>query len=241
MDRLRRMLFRLSEKLVIVRFSPNWPAVRLFIRSQVEGIAAAPHESQLDGTVYPGTCSDHSTSDAQKFIESGIPFAWRFRISNAAAEFIDVFFGLQKLQCLRQQLGDFVVGRANGAIAYQLAVVIDDHDMHVQQVVRGNDLLYSTFRQLALYSALGWQPPNFCHLPLVVGPDGRRLAKRHGDTRLSFFRERGITAEQVIGYLAFQSGFQSQNLPCRPSELIDDFCLSDLRPAPLVVDNFPFG
>ncbi len=86
-------------------------------------------------------------------------------------------------------LGDFVIAKADGSPAYQLAVVVDDHAMGVTEVLRGDDLLPSAFRQLELYDFFGWTPPRFAHVPLVVGPDGRRLAKRHGDTRLATLRE----------------------------------------------------
>ena len=116
-----------------------------------------------------------------------------------------------------RRLGDFVVAKGGGGHgagtaavtpAYQLAVVVDDADMGVTDVVRGDDLLDSTPRQILLYRALGLaeRVPRYYHLPLVVGPDGRRLAKRHGDTRLSFYRERGVPPGRVLALLARWSG-----------------------------------
>ncbi len=206
-------------------------------RSQIELISAAPHESNLDGPVYPGTCSINSVHDADKLITKHVPFAWRFRIPSQKMEFIDQFAGRQAITDLRKQLGDFVVARANGAIAYQLAVVVDDHDMNVEQVVRGDDLLISTFRQLVLYDALNWSHPQFCHLPLVVGTDGRRLAKRHGDTRLSAYREAGIQPESIIGFLAHRSGLIEQRRPISAKELLRCDPLVKLSHDPLVVDS----
>jgi glutamyl-tRNA synthetase len=113
-------------------------------------------------------------------------------------------------------------------------VVVDDHDMHVDHVVRGDDLLLSTFRQLAIYQALQWAIPDFCHLPLVVGNDGRRLAKRHGDTRLSLLREAGIPAARIIGYLAWQSGMLTQWENRSPAELLGGDPLAKLPAEPLV-------
>lgn len=205
-------------------------------RSQIESIAAAPHEAQRDGAVYPGTCSGRSTSDADELTRKGLPFAWRFRLGRQPMSFIDQFRGGQLLESPVAELGDFVVARSNGIVAYQLAVVIDDYDMKVEQVVRGDDLLLSTFRQLALYAALGWQPPTFCHVPLVVGADGRRLAKRHGDTRLATYREAGVSAETILGRLAWRSGLLDEFKPTRPSELIDFDPLANLSREPLVID-----
>src|SRR4029453_7512515 len=100
---------------------------------------------------------------------------------------------------VEQQLGDFVIAKADGTPAYQLAVVVDDASMGVTQVVRGDDLLDSTPRQILLYPALGMAEkiPSYWHLPLVVGTDGRRLAKRHGDTRLMTYRQAGVSARRV--------------------------------------------
>jgi glutamyl-tRNA synthetase len=117
-------------------------------------------------------------------------------------------------------LGDFVIAKGDGVPAYQLAVVVDDHDMGVNEVVRGDDLLFSTFRQLAIIRHFGWTEPDYWHVPLMVGPDGRRLAKRHGDTRLSFFRDQGIAPEVLIGYLAFTVNLLDSPRPIRAQELI---------------------
>jgi glutamyl-tRNA synthetase len=100
-------------------------------------------------------------------------------------------------------VGDFVVWTKRAQPSYQLAVVIDDHRQGVTRVVRGDDLLDSTARQIHLYRLLGLGPePRHMHLPLVVGPDGRRLAKRHGDTRVETYRELGVPAERLIALIA---------------------------------------
>jgi len=138
----------------------------------------------------------------------------------------DELFGPQALNA-KELLGDFVVARSYGITAYQLAVVIDDHDFGINHVVRGNDLIFSTFRQNALYEALGWQSPAWLHLPLVVGPDGRRLAKRHGDTRLSHYREQGVAPETIIAHLAKSLGLQDCGQSISPRSLL---CLLKRRP-----------
>ncbi len=183
-------------------------------RSDIATAASAPHAGQ-EGPVYPGTCSSRRAGDA---IDLCPPFAWRFRLGQGPAAFQDRFAGPQTVRL--ERLGDFVVYKSNGTPSYQLAVVVDDWAMGVTEVVRGDDLLPSTFRQLALYSFFSWQPPDFYHVPLVVGEDGRRLAKRHGDTRLATLRRQGIRPEVVVGWLAWSAGLLEQPQPIHPRDLL---------------------
>jgi glutamyl-tRNA synthetase len=189
-------------------------------RSDVEAAASAPHVGQ-EGPVYPGTCRPRSVADAITLGDR--PFAWRFRTETGGTmSYPDLIAGPQSCD-LAADLGDFVVGKSDGSPAYQLAVVADDHAMEITEVVRGDDLIPSTFRQLLLYQAMGWTPPAFGHVPLVVGPDGRRLAKRHGDTRLSVLREAGVPAERLIGLLAWSCGLQADQTPIAARDLIAGF------------------
>jgi glutamyl-tRNA synthetase len=153
--------------------------------------------------------------------------------SLAHSTYTDLYTGPQSCDVPRE-LGDFVVGKADGSPAYQLAVVVDDHLMGVTEVVRGDDLIPSTFRQLALYDAFGWTPPQFAHVPLVIGPDGRRLAKRHGDTRLSVLRDAGVPAERLVGLLAWTCGLQPSPTPVAARDLIDRFDWRHVPHTPLV-------
>jgi glutamyl-tRNA synthetase len=105
--------------------------------------------------------------------------------------------------------GDFVVAKRTGEAAYQLAVVVDDAFQGVDTVVRGDDLLPSAALQVLLHEALGLPLPRYVHLPLVRGPDGRRLAKRHGDTRIARYREGGVPPGRVVALLARWSGLDA--------------------------------
>jgi glutamyl-tRNA synthetase len=118
-----------------------------------------------------------------------------------------------------------------------LSVVVDDAEMGITEVVRGDDLLSSTPRQLLLYESLGLAPPRFWHVPLVVGPDGRRLAKRHGDTRISWFRDAGISPERLVGWLAWQSGLGELGESCVPADLITRFGWSKVPRERIVCDR----
>ncbi|HEX4588738.1 MAG TPA: tRNA glutamyl-Q(34) synthetase GluQRS [Gemmataceae bacterium] len=199
-------------------------------RSDVEQAASAPHADGAE-VVYPGTCSGRSAGDAAELV--GRSFAWRFRVCEVPA-YDDLFRGQVALN--REEIGgDFVVWKSQGGPAYQLAVVVDDADNGVNVVVRGDDLVSSTPRQLLLFQAFGLTPPRFAHVPLVVGPDGRRLAKRHGDTRLTALRSAGVRSEQVIGLMAWSCGWQPEPTPVTVNELIPRFQLAAIPRHPFVI------
>jgi glutamyl-tRNA synthetase len=98
---------------------------------------------------------------------------------------------------------------------------VDDHDSGINHVVRGNDLIFSTFRQLAIYHAMQWITPNWIHLPLVVGNDGRRLAQRHGDSRLSHYRSMGTKPEEILGAIAQSLGLTNRKSPLSAYAILD--------------------
>ncbi|MBL8828398.1 MAG: tRNA glutamyl-Q(34) synthetase GluQRS [Planctomycetaceae bacterium] len=200
-------------------------------RSDVAAAASAPHVGQ-EGPIYPGLCAARRAADVAQLVDR--PFAWRYRMSDKLLTFDDRVAGRQLCQ-VAEQLGDYVIAKADGSPAYQLAVVVDDHAMGVTEVLRGDDLIPSTFRQLELYAFFGWQPPQFAHVPLVVGPDGRRLAKRHGDTRLSQLREAGVQPERLIGLLAQSCGLRPNAEPARAVDLLDDFDLAKINHEPWVL------
>ncbi|MBL8890225.1 MAG: tRNA glutamyl-Q(34) synthetase GluQRS [Planctomycetaceae bacterium] len=204
-------------------------------RKDIEAAASAPHPE--DHMIrYPDTCRHRHTPDElfphrlghnthtpeirSTQSESTKPFAWRFRSQNSELIFTDLIVGRQTANP-HQSLGDFVIAKSTGHIAYQLAVVIDDHEMGVTEVIRGDDLIPSTFWQLEIYKSLGWTAPRFAHVPLVVGPDGRRLAKRHGDTRLSEIRKHGQSSEKLLGFLAYSCGLVASPTPTTARELLE--------------------
>lgn len=197
-------------------------------RKEVEEAASAPHETDLDGPAYPGTCRGRFADLAAARAATGREAALRFQVDTAAVPFVDGFAGPQAGRIR----GDFVVQKRDGGPAYQLAVVVDDAAQGVTEVLRADDLLPSTPRQLLLYQALGLPTPRFVHVPLVVGADGRRLAKRHGDTSLRAFREAGVAPERVIGWLAVACGLRSVLAPCRPADLLAGFRLEQLPAQP---------
>lgn len=205
-------------------------------RKDVEAGQSAPHASE-DGLFYPGTCRGRFAGydEARDAMEAGRLPAWRFRVADGTeSHYEDVFCGTQR-QCIDREIGDFVIARHPRGAGYMLAVVVDDAAMGVTEIVRGDDLLPATHRQLLLYSALGLKAPDFLHVPLVVGPDGRRLAKRHGDTRLSALRAQGITPERLVGYLAWTCGWAERGEQLMPSQLVSQFDLATLPHTPVCV------
>jgi glutamyl-tRNA synthetase len=200
-------------------------------RGDVERAASAPH-AEHEGPVYPGTCASRRVADAASVGDR--PFAWRLRASPRYWSFADRFCGFITLDP-KTLGGDFVVWKSAGTPAYQLAVVVDDAANGVTDVIRGDDLLPSTPRQLQLYAALGLQTPTFTHVPLVVGPDGRRLAKRHGDTRLNALRTAGVRAEALLGLLAWSCGWLAEVVPVTARELVPLYCLETIPRQPLVL------
>ena len=165
-------------------------------RKDVRDAVTAPHETG-DEPIYPGTCRPALGQVATFEIGEVERVNWRFRVPFAEAiTFEDGRLGPQSFTT-GGDFGDFVFWRHDDVPSYQLAVVADDHDMGITEVVRGEDLLKCTARQLLIYRALGWEAPAFHHCPLVTDEDGERLAKRHGSLSLNAMREDGLTPEMI--------------------------------------------
>ena len=163
-------------------------------RRDVLSSAGAPH-GENDEPLYPGTCRLRASEVAEAAQPAGVN--WRFRVPDGSAlQFLDGRLGQQRAVA-GGDFGDFVVWRRDDVPAYQLAVVVDDIAMRITEVVRGADLLVSTFRQLLLYRALGVESPDFYHTPLLTDASGRRLAKRDAALSLRSLRERGVTPEEL--------------------------------------------
>jgi glutamyl-tRNA synthetase len=202
-------------------------------RAEIAAAAQAPHGPSDEGPRYPGTCARLSSAEAARR-GSGRRPAWRFRAAPGEVRFVDGIHGPQAVD-VAAEVGDFVVARADGIPAYQLAVVVDDAAMGVTDVVRGDDLLSSTGRQLQLYAALGLAAPRFAHVPLVLGEDGARLAKRHGALSLGELRDRGADPARVVGLLAESCGLAAPGGVVRPDGLVAGFSLARLPRAPAVL------
>lgn len=189
--------------------------------SRREILASAPHAGE-EGPVYPGTCR-HGVPPGRSSRSQ------RLRVNAGLICFIDGLYGRIE-QALHTAVGDFVLRRGDGVYAYQLAVVVDDHDAGVTDVVRGADLLWSTPRQIHLHACLGHLPPHYIHLPLVLGADGQKLSKRH---------QQDVQATSDPGLLWQALLFLGQNPPAAlqqatPREIlawgIENFSVARIRP-----------
>ncbi len=198
-------------------------------RAEIARAASAPHAGE-EGPVYPGTCAHRDVSEL-----GNKPFSVRFRAQPGEASFTDALHGPYS-QDVAHAVGDFVVRRVDGVASYQLAVVVDDAAAGITEVLRADDLLSSTPRQLQLFRALGQVAPRYAHVPLLMQPDGRRLAKREGATTVAGLRERGVTAQAIIGLLAKWSGL-GDGSPRSAAELICEFSLEKVNRTPTVVHD----
>jgi glutamyl-tRNA synthetase len=199
-------------------------------RRDIAAAASAP-QAPGDETPYPGTCRSLPASAVAERLAAGRAHAWRFRVE---PEQLEAFDDLVRGRTTPEPgaVGDFVVRRADGVPAYQLAVVVDDAAMGIDEVVRGGDLLASTPRQLLLYRALGDRPPRFAHVPLLLGPDGVRLSKRHAGVTLAELRDAGWTAGRVNGLLASVLGLAPSERDALPKDLVEGFSIARLADVP---------
>ena len=184
--------------------------------------ASAPHGGI--GRRYPGTCHDGVRHPDRAS-------SLRFRMVDPSPGFEDQLSGHVEPGVATD---DFVVRRSDGLFAYQLAVVVDDAAMGMTEVIRADDLLHSTPLQLALFEALGVEPPRYLHIPLVMGEDGTRLSKRHGSTSIAEYRDAGWSSERVVATLARSLGIDDAGEEISPKDLIPRFELSKVSREPWV-------
>ena len=202
-------------------------AVRVFpcrcSRKDIERALNTP-DNQSGERTYPGTCYGKTES----FVTTTpADFSWRFHVEDECINFTDKIYGTQR-ENLTHTCGDFVVKRKGGVFAYQLASVVDDIDYKVSHVIRGQDLLGSTARQIVLFSALNCYPPAFVHLPLLRDASGYKLSKRDHSTSLQSFKQKGVSADEMIGLLASSLGLVPKNTAISAEELLHRLSYNDL-------------
>ena len=199
-------------------------------RADIKRLASAPH-AEDEGPSYPGTCAGRSASEALSLDKQ--PFAWRFRVPAGSIRWHDLFLGDVEIDPSIVG-GDFLVARQGIGPSYQLAVVVDDALMGVTEVIRGQDLVPSTPRQILIYQALGVPLPTFGHLPLVVDLQGRRLAKRDASIKLSMLRAQGVDPRKIITWLALSLGMSGTDGPTLADDWVGRFAVEKVPTLPFI-------
>jgi glutamyl-tRNA synthetase len=190
-------------------------------RKDLQEVASAPHEKVA---VYGKQERQRNEEVREQKRQEGKTPSLRFRVPDKTVRLEDSLCGLQLFSALHD-VGDFVVRRADGEWAYQLAVVVDDIAMNISEVVRGEDLLQSTAAQLLLYEALDATPPTFLHVPLLADETGSRMSKRKGSLTLTSLRENGVEPERLVGLLAFSLGLLEEPKEVMPRDLLNVYSL----------------
>jgi glutamyl-tRNA synthetase len=196
------------------------------IRAEIEAAPRAPHGEQPDGA-YPGTCRDLGARQRAAREAEGRRPAWRLRGGDVELGVDDALVG-----STAGTVDDVVVRRGDGVPAYNLAVVVDDAAQGITEVVRGDDLLSSTPRQVHLQRLLGLPTPRYVHVPLVLGADGQRLAKRHGAVTLAELATAGHAAGEVLGWMATSLGLAAPGEAITAAELVERFAVERLPRQP---------
>lgn len=192
----------------------------------------APHAS--DGRIiYSGAC--RYLSSVERAAKTRPP-SYRVIADSQDMTFEDRLYGFQRGN-VASDWGDFIVRRSDGVFAYQLAVVVDDAAMGITEVVRGRDLLTSTFVQLQLYEQLGLLAPSYTHVPMLITPDGRRLSKRDRDLDLGALRQNGISAERLIGILLYKAGVLDRPYELTAKEAVSAFSWDKVNRRDIVISE----
>lgn len=202
-------------------------------RTQIQAASLSAPQSGQHELRYPGTCRPAQRTPIPIEQTNRDASAWRIRVPDCDLTYEDARLGKLATN-VQSEVGDFLVFTKQAQPAYQLSVVCDDAAEQITHVVRGDDLLTSTARQSLIYQALGiGNVPHYWHLPLVIGEDGRRLAKRHGDSRLVTYRSTGASAQRIIGLLAEWSGLGPRR-EMSAGEFADRFSIEHLPSAPVI-------
>lgn len=197
--------------------------------SRQQVMLSAPHADENAGR-YPGNCRGKYASMSQ----AGPGAYWRAKMPDRTIVAADYFAG-EIRQNAQSAFGDIALTHADGKIGYQLSSIVDDGDMGVDCVIRGDDLLSSVPPQMVLADMLGIAAPSWCHVPLVVGQSGRRLAKRDGESRVAQFRRRGVKPEKIIGWAFWRSQNQKMPIECSMAEAVAEFDLTRVPREPVVL------
>ncbi len=184
---------------------------------------------------YSGKCRNLSKEEREERIRRGDKYVWRFKVPEGDVRFKDLIKG--DMHFINSVLDDFIIVRSDGIPVYNFSCVVDDFEMGITHVIRGEDHLSNTHKQILIYEALGIKPPEFGHLPLILGKDREKLSKRHGSVSVEEFKREGFLPEAIINYI-FLLGFSLKgnkeifSLP----EMIDEFSIDKVSRTSSVFD-----
>lgn len=195
-------------------------------RAELAAIVRAPHGQPGSGSVYPGICRNLSEAQRNEKSQRKNP-SLRLIVPKEELALQEGISGWQ--QRCTSEIGDFILKRADGYYSYQLAVVADDAAMHITDVLRGSDLLPSTYYQLILFHALGLTPPDYYHIPLLYAPDGKRFSKRNQSLTLASLRSAGVRPQTLLGCFAYLAGLLPRPEPVEAAALIPFFHTREMQ------------
>ena len=184
----------------------------------------------------PKTYRDCSLDEQQALIDDGKSFTVRLKIPEGITEFSDLVYGTIKVD--NKELDDFIIARSDGSPTYNFVVAIDDSDMNITHVIRGDDHLANTPKQILVYQALGLEIPTFAHLPMILGSDKKRLSKRHAATNVQEYRDKGFTSTAIINYLSLLGWNPDSDQEIFDiNELVDSFNFAQVQKKPATFDE----
>jgi len=186
--------------------------------------------------LYPGTCRNLTSEEVKSKLNQGISFTIRIKLEEGITAFDDLVYGA--INTNNKELDDFIIARSDGSPTYNFTVVVDDFEMEISHVIRGDDHLSNTPKQLILYKSLDLNPPIFAHLPMILGPDKKRLSKRHGAPGVQSFADQGYFSDSILNYLALLGwNPKSEKEVMLKDELINGFSFQQVQKKGAVWDD----
>ena len=211
-------------------------AYRCFLSKEEIDDLRKKSEEKKDLFRVPKTYRDCSLDEQQALIDDGKSFTVRLKIPEGITEFSDLVYGTIKVD--NKELDDFIIARSDGSPTYNFVVAIDDSDMNITHVIRGDDHLANTPKQILVYQALGLEIPTFTHLPMILGSDKKRLSKRHAATNVQEYRDKGFTSTAIINYLSLLGWNPDSDQEIFDiNELVDSFNFAQVQKKPATFDE----
>ena len=221
---------------MVQKMLDNGTAYRCFLQKDELDQLRQNSEKKKEIFRFPQTYRDLSKNEEQKMLSDGKSFTVRLKIPEGETEFTDLVYGTIKVQ--NKDLDDFIIARYDGSPTYNFVVAVDDSDMNISHVVRGDDHLANTPKQILVYRALGLNEPIFAHLPMILGPDKKRLSKRHAATNVQEYKEKGFTAQAILNYLSLLGwNPDSDKEIFTDNELIESFQFDQVQKKSAVFDE----